>query len=123
MEKWKDYKIIKTLGKGTQGKVREALHLPTGTRCAIKTIKKDETSLTVAQRESGILRRIHHPHIIRLLDEFETKHSWALVFELFVVCGFLTNDGKGRKVETCLIALPRVVILPNRMRPCVWPPL
>jgi len=124
MEKWKDYKIIKTLGKGTQGKVREAIHLPTGTRCAIKTIKKDATSLQVAQRESGLLRKIHHPHIIRLLDKFETKNSWALVFELYESAARQSSEltPLGPRAETCLIAFQRVVISRNRMLPFVLQP-
>ncbi|KAI9019809.1 kinase-like domain-containing protein [Hyaloraphidium curvatum] len=82
-EKWREYSIVRVLGRGTQGKVREAIHLPTGRKCAIKTIaKRAGDASSVVEAEAGILRGLRHPHVIRLLDLFETSRSYALVFEL-----------------------------------------
>ena len=50
-----NYELRKTLGKGTFGKVKEGIHLPTGEKVAVKIIDKrsieDEDDETRIQRE------------------------------------------------------------------------
>jgi serine/threonine protein kinase len=80
---WQKYRIIRVLGQGSQGKVREAIHIPTGTKVAIKTIRKDGFGARAAVgAETEALRGLRHPHIITLFEVFETERSFCLVFEL-----------------------------------------
>lgn len=82
-EPWQEYRIIRELGAGTQGSVREAVHIPTGRRVAIKSLRKDAAGARESlEAEVNALRGVRHPHIIALLDVFETARSFCLVFEL-----------------------------------------
>jgi serine/threonine protein kinase len=63
---------MRTLGKGSFGRVKEALHVISGERIAIKIlekakIKKDEDLMRV-RREIDILKRVRHPNIIQLYE-------------------------------------------------------
>ncbi|KAI9098274.1 kinase-like domain-containing protein [Phlyctochytrium arcticum] len=85
--KRKEYKTKRTLGLGSFGTVKEAVHLPTGRTVALKGIKKrahDTPELVEAavKRELDILSTIKHKNIVELLDWFETSDKWYLVFEL-----------------------------------------
>ncbi|KND02805.1 CAMK/CAMK1 protein kinase [Spizellomyces punctatus DAOM BR117] len=86
--KRKLYKTNKILGEGTFGVVKEATYLPTGRNVALKGIKKrtshdsPEVVEAAVKREMAVLQTVRHPHIIALLDWFETKDKHYLVFEL-----------------------------------------
>lgn len=61
--------------KGSYGKVREAVDSKTGKRCAIKILKK-RNLLKVpggeshVRREIEVLKKLHHPNCISLIEEF-----------------------------------------------------
>ncbi|KAJ1812382.1 Calmodulin-dependent protein kinase cmk2, partial [Coemansia sp. RSA 2599] len=78
------YTFGKTLGAGTFGEVREALFNPDGRRVAIKVIKKSALSGDehMVLKEIEIVRHLHHPNIVKLLDWFESKDKYYLVFQL-----------------------------------------
>ena len=63
-----DYKIEKTLGQGTFGKVKQGFHIFTGQKVAIKILDKwkidDVNDIERVAREIHILRIVRHPHII-----------------------------------------------------------
>lgn len=68
----KKYIILRTLGKGSFGKVKEALHVMSGEKIAIKIleksrIKKDDDLVRI-RREINILCKVHHPNIIQLYE-------------------------------------------------------
>ncbi len=66
-----DYKMIRRLGSGSYSTVFEALHVPTGTRVAIKreeNIFGDLVDCKRVLREIRLLRALQHPNIVRLLD-------------------------------------------------------
>ncbi|KAI9340031.1 kinase-like domain-containing protein [Zopfochytrium polystomum] len=83
-----EYKTIRKLGEGTYGVVKEAIHIPTNRRCAVKQIKKKaqhgDKERRIVHREMRILRdeAKNHPNIIKMLDFFETEDKYYLVFEL-----------------------------------------
>lgn len=64
------YKIIRTLGEGSFGKVRLATHVGTGQQVALKIIaRKKLISRDMAgrvEREIEYLQLLRHPHIIKL---------------------------------------------------------
>lgn len=73
-EKQKKYIIIKTIGKGSFGKVKEALHVQSGEKIAIKILDKtrltNENDITRVKREISILSKVDHPNIIKLYEVF-----------------------------------------------------
>lgn len=75
------YKIVRTLGEGSFGKVRLAIHQGTGQQVALKIIaRKKLISRDMAgrvEREIEYLQLLRHPHIIKLYVSLE------LFFPLF----------------------------------------
>src|SRR3990167_3897756 len=71
--------ILRTLGKGSFGKVKEARHVISGEKIAIKILKKDmmkkEDDMMRIRREIDILRRVRHPNIIQLYEVIETRNK------------------------------------------------
>jgi serine/threonine protein kinase len=81
-----NYAILHELGVGTTGKVKLAEDTETGRRYAIKIIKK---SLFHARpdlepkvhREIALMRLLDHPHLLRLIEVFESPHHIYIVLE------------------------------------------
>ena len=63
---------MRTLGKGSFGRVKEALHVISGEKIAIKILEKSkikkEEDLMRVRREIDILKRVRHPNIIQLYE-------------------------------------------------------
>lgn len=81
----KTYLILKNLGEGSFGKVKEALHVLTQEKIAVKVLEKsrittEEEKMRV-KREIDILRRIKHPYIVQLYEVIETDKYHFLVME------------------------------------------
>ncbi|WP_034411014.1 TOMM system kinase/cyclase fusion protein [Derxia gummosa] len=74
------YALLGFLGEGTSGSVHRARHLSTGQDVAIKLLRRpaDDDAAARGQRDARFLRetqlcaRLHHPHIVRMLDRGET---------------------------------------------------
>ena len=66
------YKVLRTLGEGSFGKVKLAVHHGTGQQVALKIIaRKKLISRDMAgrvEREIEYLQLLRHPHIIKLYD-------------------------------------------------------
>ncbi|KAH0951990.1 hypothetical protein HN011_005435 [Eciton burchellii] len=78
------YELEKTIGKGNFAVVKMATHLVTKSKVAIKIIDKiklNEENLAKIFREVHIMKRIRHPHIIRLYEVMETEKMIYLVTE------------------------------------------
>uniref|UniRef100_A0A7N0SZ56 non-specific serine/threonine protein kinase n=1 Tax=Kalanchoe fedtschenkoi TaxID=63787 RepID=A0A7N0SZ56_KALFE len=99
-----NYKLGKTLGIGSFGKVKIAEHARTGHKVAIKILnRKKVKSMDMEEkvrREIKILRLFMHPHIIRLYEVIETATDIYVVME-YVKCGELFDYivEKGRLQE------------------------
>ncbi|KAG6478823.1 hypothetical protein ZIOFF_062267 [Zingiber officinale] len=80
-----NYKLGKTLGIGSFGKVKIAEHLLTGHKVAIKILNrrkiKNMEMEEKVRREIKILRLFMHPHIIRLYEVIETLSDIYVVME------------------------------------------
>ncbi|KAI8802294.1 kinase-like domain-containing protein [Cladochytrium replicatum] len=83
------YVLGKTLGAGTTGLVKLAVHAETNQKVAIKIVKKDtsthmdsDNSFNMKlEREITIMKLIQHPHIMQLYDVYETPTELFLVLE------------------------------------------
>ncbi|KAE8724842.1 SNF1-related protein kinase catalytic subunit alpha KIN11 [Hibiscus syriacus] len=80
-----NYKLGKTLGIGSFGKVKIAEHCSTGYKVAIKILNrrkiKNMEMEEKVRREIKILRLFMHPHIIRLYEVIETATDIFVVME------------------------------------------
>ncbi|PWA50376.1 SNF1-like kinase [Artemisia annua] len=81
----RNYKLGKTLGIGSFGKVKIAEHALTGHKVAIKILNrrkiKNMDMEEKVRREIKILRLFMHPHIIRLYEVIETPSDIYVVME------------------------------------------
>ncbi|TPX69214.1 hypothetical protein CcCBS67573_g06897 [Chytriomyces confervae] len=79
-----NYLFQKTVGEGNFAKVKLAKHKLTGVEVAVKVIDKttlDEKKLGKLYREVRIMKLLNHPHIVKLYEVIETKHTVFLVME------------------------------------------
>ena len=69
---YKDYKVIKTIGEGTYGKVELVEHKVTGMVRAMKVIKKSNpnTNDVVIYNELNILKQIDHQNVVKIYEYF-----------------------------------------------------
>ncbi|VFQ58493.1 unnamed protein product [Cuscuta campestris] len=81
----RNYKLGKTLGIGSFGKVKIAEHALTGHKVAVKILNrkkiKNMEMEEKVRREIKILRLFMHPHIIRLYEVIETASDIYVVME------------------------------------------
>ncbi|KAL2206051.1 protein kinase SNF1 [Sarocladium strictum] len=79
------YKVIRTLGEGSFGKVKLAVHSSTGQQVALKIIaRKKLISRDMAgrvEREIEYLQLLRHPHIIKLYTVIKTNTDIIMVLE------------------------------------------
>ncbi|XP_057443557.1 SNF1-related protein kinase catalytic subunit alpha KIN10 [Lotus japonicus] len=80
-----NYKLGKTLGIGTLGKVRIAEHVLTGDKVAIKILnRRNINNMELeekALRGTNIIRSLSHPHIIQVYKVVETPTEVYVVME------------------------------------------
>lgn len=81
-----DYYLLRTIGLGSQAKVKLGQHKTTGMKVAIKVIKKKQfetkPDLEIKiQREISLMRILDHPHLLKLIDVYETETHLYLVLE------------------------------------------
>ncbi|OJA19916.1 hypothetical protein AZE42_03764 [Rhizopogon vesiculosus] len=101
------WKVGRTIGKGSSGRVRIARHSKTGQYAAVKIVSKNvlmnsirepaEHVLLSIEREIVIMKIIDHPNIMRLYDVWETSTKLYLILE-YVEGGelfdYLCNKGR-----------------------------
>lgn len=70
MQRLDQYKTIKILGEGSFGKVKLAIHQPSGRQVALKIISRrkllSRDMVGRVEREIQYLQLLRHPHIIKL---------------------------------------------------------
>ena len=102
-----DYSLIKTIGKGSFSKVKEAVNEKNGNKSAIKIYKKDiiqqNNYENHIKHEISIMKKLDNPRIIKFYENIETDDKIYLIFEL-VEGGTLFNkikeEGKLSENET-----------------------
>jgi serine/threonine protein kinase len=75
------YELGKTVGIGTFGKVKAAVHVATGEQVAIKIIQKGKTDPQALQHEIELQGRLNHQHIVHVHEVFEQDSSTYIVME------------------------------------------
>jgi hypothetical protein len=85
-----DYDIRETLGSGTVGEVRRAIHRQTGQQRAVKIIslggrnraQRFLESQAQLEVEAAILQQLEHPYVVKLVDVYVSQQAVYLVMEL-----------------------------------------
>ncbi|KXS16880.1 Pkinase-domain-containing protein, partial [Gonapodya prolifera JEL478] len=82
------YRLDKTIGQGTYGKVKLGTHVDTGDKVAVKVIEKAQIKspkqVARLQREIRFLKLLYHPHIVKVHDVMETSDSIFIIMEYAV---------------------------------------
>ena len=80
-----NYIVQQTLGKGTFGKVKLGIYLPSNEKVAIKILEKarmvDKDDQIRVKREFDMLSKFEHPNVILVLEIFESEDSFYSVME------------------------------------------
>ena len=80
-----NYKYIRTIGEGTFGKVKLAIHILTGEKVAIKILEKNlikgKREYEKIEREIKYLKLFTHPNIIKIYEVIENSSSFFIVME------------------------------------------
>ncbi|KAG6031835.1 Protein kinase [Claviceps citrina] len=99
------YKIVRTLGEGSFGKVRLAIHQGTGQQVALKIIaRKKLISRDMAgrvEREIEYLQLLRHPHIIKLYTVIKTHAEIIMVLEYAAgeLFDYIVQNGRMKEAE------------------------
>ena len=85
MTELSNYKYIKTIGEGTFGKVKLAIHILTGEKVAIKILQKNlikgQKQQERIQNEIKFLKLFNHPNIIKIYEVIENESAFYIVLE------------------------------------------
>ena len=80
-----NYKVEKTIGSGTFGKVKLGFHSITQEKVAVKVLEKSKINhledIERVKREINFLKKLNHPNVIKLLEILENNTSLFLVME------------------------------------------
>lgn len=80
-----NYLLGNTVGEGTFGKVKIAVHIPTGEKVAVKILEKkriqDQADVRRVNREIKILKKARHSNIVQLYEVLDTPNSIYLIME------------------------------------------
>ena len=98
--------MIRTLGKGSFGKVKEAIHTMTNERLAIKILEKEKIKQggdeIRVQREIAIIKKTNHPNVIQVYDIIETSRFFFFLMELAPngdLSAYIQTNGKIPEIE------------------------
>ncbi|KAL7814040.1 serine threonine protein kinase SNF1 [Trichoderma gracile] len=99
------YTVVRTLGEGSFGKVRLAIHNGTGQKVALKIItRKKLISRDMAgrvEREIEYLQLLRHPHIIKLYTVIKTPSEIIMVLEYAggELFDYIVQNGRMKEAE------------------------
>lgn len=78
-ERTKKYIILRSLGKGSFGRVKKAQHVISGEKIAVKILEKSKLKnredMQRVKREIDILKKVNHPNIIQLFEVILSAHK------------------------------------------------
>ncbi|CAJ0898030.1 14008_t:CDS:10, partial [Entrophospora sp. SA101] len=76
-----NYTLSKTLGAGSMGKVKLAIHSLSNEKVYKDSSNKDENKETRTIREAAIMLLLYHPYIVQLKDVMVLQHHYYMFFE------------------------------------------
>lgn len=78
-----DYVLGKTLGRGTYGKVKRAIHGKTLELVAVKVMRlSKDADMEVIEKEISVLKLLKHPNVVKLIDVIRGDQKIYIVLEL-----------------------------------------
>lgn len=81
-----DYLLLQTIGEGASGRVKVAVHEPTGAEVAVKVMNKDDIrnkDLTVSvRREVAIMKALRHKNIVSLHRVLSSSTRLYVIMDL-----------------------------------------
>ena len=84
-EKYGDYIIRRTIGKGTFSKVKLGINVKTNKKVAIKILEKskilEKEDLERILREMEMLKKFNHPNVIETYEISETPKAYLIIME------------------------------------------
>ncbi|KAJ0409866.1 hypothetical protein P43SY_005760 [Pythium insidiosum] len=94
------YLVVSELGRGAFGVVEKVQHRKTGKCYAMKTVTFEKGSQrSEFEKEIDILRGLHHPNIVKMIETFEDDHHFYIIMEL---CSDGTPEVlEGNYTQTC----------------------
>ncbi|KAI8807921.1 kinase-like domain-containing protein [Cladochytrium replicatum] len=102
-----EYILKKTIGQGTFGKVKLAEHIHTREKVAVKIIEKANVKTAKqrnsVQREVRLMRLLHHPHIVEVMDILENDTHIFMIMEYAQggeLFDYIVNRGKLSEKES-----------------------
>ncbi|KAG6179813.1 hypothetical protein E4U24_005624 [Claviceps purpurea] len=115
--KFGDFILGNTIGEGEFGKVKLGWKQDSSVQVAIKLIKRDTVGgnpsrLGKIRREVTILRGVHHPNIVRLIDMIETDRYIGIILEYasggelfdYILNHRYLKDGPARRLFSQLVS-------------------
>ena len=79
------YELLDCLGRGGMGQVYRAIQLSLGREVAIKTLDtqlaRNQASVMRFTKEAAAMARLHHPHIVHVIDRGANRHRHYFVME------------------------------------------
>mmetsp|Transcript_254 Transcript_254/g.221 ORF Transcript_254/g.221 Transcript_254/m.221 type:complete len:356 (-) Transcript_254:67-1134(-) len=81
----KNYKLKKTIGRGSSGIVKLAIHKKSNKQYAVKIIsKKDllDDDIKAINREANIYMELKHDHIVKCFEFYDDKRYYYMVLEM-----------------------------------------
>ncbi|KAJ1915807.1 Protein kinase [Mycoemilia scoparia] len=103
-----NYTVLRTLGIGSFGKVKLAVHSLTGHKVALKIISRSKLATSDmagrVNREIQYLKMLRHPHIIKLYEVITTSSEIIMVIEYAggELFNYIVDHGKMQEVEAHL---------------------
>lgn len=110
LERFGNYELGQTLGKGNYSKVYEAIDKKKNVRVALKIVDlsnaKDSYIKRHYKREATLLSTLNHPHIITFYEFLEGPKTFAMALEAMPenLCDYVRRQRNGR-MEECMARL------------------
>ena len=76
-----EYELHETIAKGAFSKVKLCTHLPTKETFVAKILPISEEVHAEVRREIAILRKIVHPHVVRLKEILQSARNYYIILE------------------------------------------
>nr|XP_057923931.1 cyclin-dependent kinase-like 2 isoform X2 [Doryrhamphus excisus] len=100
------YESLGQVGKGSYGTVLKCRHRDSGRLVAIKKFldsDEDKSVRKIARREIQLLRKLRHDNLVNLLDVWQHRRHWYLVFEFVerTLLDDLEQNVQGLDLITC----------------------